>query len=90
MVPRVTYIVMFLWQGALDVRFLAARFAKGKQWIEGYMQKHHVYYGMPANESHTQLLAFLQSAEVADPLLALTRVRQCHAQMFLLALICEM
>ena len=47
-------------QGALDLRYLSARFAKGKQVVESWMQQHHRYVEVTSglSDAHADLLQF--------------------------------
>ena len=51
---------VFLLQGALDVRYLAARYENGKRWVESYMEKQHRFRSIPMANAHADILIWQQ------------------------------
>lgn len=53
---------VFLLQGALDVRYLAARYENGKRWVSDFMEKKHRFRNIPIANAHADILLWQQEA----------------------------
>ena len=74
--PHIALTTGYRWQGALDMRFLASRFEKGKAWIETYMGQNHEYLQVSAENGHADILRFYQQHSCSDPWLGFL-IRRC-------------
>ena len=70
-------------QGALDVRYLGARYEKGKQWVGDYMQKKQRFLSIPKSNAHADILSWQQGV-TGDKLLGPFLVMDC-ARLFLVS-----
>lgn len=48
----------FALQGSLDLKYLGARFERGKKFVNEYLDTRHRYVEMPLAESHADLLKY--------------------------------
>lgn len=55
-----------LLQGALDIKYLQTREAKGKAWIETFMAKHHRVVDMPLMQAQADILQW-ERGELGGP-----------------------
>ena len=66
-------------QGALDVRFLAARFEKGKKAVHDTMEQRHRYWQEGLQTGHAELLSFQSRAAAGDMQPRLGKQMDCQS-----------